>query len=219
VNAAQLQERLYSGNAKVAQKLGRNHGLYRPSSAMNPIAAGNLVATLPAWLTSGGAPPASADRPNRFGEATRIAIVDGTQTLVGDYLVAGDGTSFFIAAMEPLLPILAVACNRIVSLARPQAGVMPGAQPYGGDLGPAAETPLMSGWPASVLAGSGGGPSEAKLPGDVGIPGWNLLLPAWPGAALRPGDIVSDDTARRFIVASAELSPLGWRIRLRQAIT
>jgi hypothetical protein len=84
--------------------------------------------------------------------------------------------------------------------------------------------PLLVDWPASVLAaGVGGrGPLPADAPGvHGGSGGWAVLLPALciGGAPvlLRPGDLVHDDLARTGVVASAELTALGWRLHVRQA--
>ena len=53
------------------------------------------------------------------------------------------------------------------------------------------------------------------LPGDGGLAEFSLLLPL--GApALRGSDVVTDDTGRRFVVGTAALSELGWRVSLRQ---
>jgi hypothetical protein len=83
---------------------------------------------------------------------------------------------------------------------------------------------MLLDWPASVLAaGLGGrGPLPADAPGvHGGSGGWAVLLPApRVGGAplqLRPGDLAFDDLGRTGVVASAELTYLGWRLHVRQA--
>jgi hypothetical protein len=89
---------------------------------------------------------------------------------------------------------------------------------------PAAVTPLMSLWPASVLAAGQGG--RGALPGDApgllgGAGGWAVLLPAAgvddQAVLLRPGDLAHDELGRSGVVSSAELTELGWRLHVRQA--
>jgi len=78
---------------------------------------------------------------------------------------------------------------------------------------------LMTAWPASVLQGAKGEKDGAVLPGDVRLPWWAILLPAFPGVTLRSADIITDDIDRRFIISSAEKTDLGWRITAMQAET
>jgi len=70
----------------------------------------------------------------------------------------------------------------------------------------------------SLLAG-GSGLDRAGLPGDAGSSGWSVLLPASGRALIRTGDLLTDDLGRAGVVASAELSELGWRLDVRQAAT
>ena len=76
----------------------------------------------------------------------------------------------------------------------------------------------MAGEHLLVLAG-GGGANEVGLPGDVKTPSWTLYIPAVADVTLQTSDIVTDDLERRYIVTAAELSPLGWRLLLQQAVT
>ena len=208
------QARVYRGYAIAAGKIGVNHVQYRPLSALNPITVGNQLATLP---VSFNAEDFTYKRPNKYGKPAWFAIVDGTKTAVGDYLVGPSGT-FFIAAQQPLLPILAVECNRTVNVLRTQQETGVGALGYGGDTD-ANETLLMQQWPASVLQGTKGEKNDASLPGDTRSPWWSILLPAFPGITLRSSDIITDDLARRYAISSAELTDLGWRLTAMQAQT
>jgi hypothetical protein len=60
---------------------------------------------------------------------------------------------------------------------------------------------------------------EARLPGDMPVPYWTILLPAFAQVIVRTGDFISDDLGRNAVVAGAELTDLGWRITARQAAT
>lgn len=195
MDGARIQALAYRGMGKAAQRIGLPFDVYRPAGATNPMDAGNKVATLPAHFTADG----GYTKPDGYGSATRQAMLDGAQVAVGDYL-AGEGGPYFIAAKQPLLPILAVSCDRTVSIT--QGGA----------------SPVAVGWPASVLlSGSGGANALEMLPGAPANPLWRLLLPAVPGLTFNVADLVTDDLLRSYFIEAAELTDLGWRINMRQS--
>lgn len=214
MDAIKIQQKIYAGYGKAAKRIGPSYDLYRPSSAANPLALVNKIATLPA---SFNAEDMTYSRPNKYGKPTWFCLVDGNQTKVGDYLVNADKT-YFIAAMQQTLPILAVECNRTINVFRPQQQTANGLNPYGGTID-SNQTELMTAWPASILQGSKGDKEGAALPGDVRLPWWVILLPAASGTMLLTADIVTDDINRRYIISSAELTDLGWRMTAMQAQT
>ena len=207
-----LQKRVYRGYAIAAPRIGIAHDLYRPATALNPLATGNKIATLPVSFNN---EDFKYGRPSKYGDPTWYAVVDGAQTRVFDYLKGPSGT-FFIAAQQALLPIFAVECNRTINVYRPQQQTGIGAVGYGGDTD-ANETLLMQQWPASLLRGSKGDRNGVNLPGDVRSPWWEILLP-YAGVQIRTDDVITCDLGRRYIVSSAELD-LGWRITAMQALT
>lgn len=214
MDAATLQARIYAGYGKAALRIGPAYSHYRPSSANNPIASGNLLGTLNASLN---AQDMAYGKPNVYGKPLWYCLVDGTKTRVGDYLVGPDRT-VFIAAMQQALPILAVECNRTLTIYRPAQQTAVGAVGYGGNTG-AGETALMTGWPASVLQGTKGENGGVGLPGDVRLPWWAILMPAFPGVSIRAFDVISDDLNNRYVISSAEQTDLGWRFTCLQAQT
>lgn len=215
MDAATLQARIYSGYAKAAKRIGYTTAHYRPSSASNPIAAGNKLTDL---FASFNAEDMGYRKANKYGHPTWFGLFDGSLTQVGDYLTNAQDGTFFIAAQQTALPILLVSCNRTIDVMRPQQQAGVGALGYGGNTA-ATESPLMTGWPAAVLQGPKGEKNEVGLPGDVKTPWWSILLPSFPGVVLRSGDIVADDLQRRYVIGSAELTDLGWRLSTMQAQT
>lgn len=216
MNETLLQQKLYAGYAKAAQMLGIASVVYRASSSLTPIAAGNLVANLPASFS---ADDMSYQRSQRFGNAVWTCLIDGSQTHVGDYVVNAAG-SFFIAAMQPLLPILAVKCNRAVRISRMAMQNSAGYAGYSGVVasqevdvlgtsGPLGS--FVSGWPASILIG-GKADRDTGLPSDVKEAGYEILLPASVPITISESDILQDDLSRNYAIAAAELSDMGWRI-------
>lgn len=208
MDGTRLQAKIYAGYAKAAAKIGLSFSQYRPTAGTEATAAGNLVGTL---LASFNAQDFAYQKPNKYGNAVWYCLADGTQLAPGDYLT-GNGSTYFIAAMQPLLPILAVECNRVLTLYRPQQQTGVGAVGYGGNT-EENQTAIASGFPASVLQGSKGQRGEVNLPGDVRSPWWVMLLPNLPGNAyLRTNDIAIDDFGRRYTFSSVEQTDLGWRI-------
>src|ERR1700722_19714522 len=63
---------------------------------------GDLLFELPVSLN---AEDMKYGKPNKYGKPTWYALVDGTNLEVGDYFVGPEGT-FFVATLQPLLPIL-----------------------------------------------------------------------------------------------------------------
>jgi hypothetical protein len=214
MDGATLQARIYSGYAKAALRIGLRTDLYRASGPTNPLASINKQSTI---FASFNAEDMKYGKPNKYGHPTWFGLFDGRLTQVGDYLTNSTDGTYFIAAQQTNLPILLVQCNRTINVLRPQQQTGVGALGYGGDTA-ANETVLMTAWPASVLQGTKGEKSEVNLPGDVRNPWWSILVP-YCGVTLRSGDIVADDLARRYVISSAELTDLGWRITAAQAQT
>ncbi|MFC4526412.1 hypothetical protein ISN76_12930 [Dyella halodurans] len=208
-----LQAKIYGGYAKAATRIGLSFAQYRPTSATNPLAT-----SLGSLLASFNAQDWTYKKPQGYGKAVWYCVADGTQLAVGDYLVGAPGT-FFIASMQPALPIQAVLCNRTVTLYRPQQEASTGIGAYGGNTAQN-QTVLAQGFPASVLQGSKSESSVARLPGDPRQGWWNMLLPPLPGGVLiNYADVVTDDIGKRYLVSSAEQTSMGWRMAVTEAET
>ncbi len=209
-----IQSKVNLGYRLAAQRTGLPFQVYRPSGPANPIVPANLITVLPAAF--------SADdyrfrRPQGYAKPVWACLVDGAVTVVGDYLVevaALPGQTarvFFISSQQPLLPIQAVECNAVVSVARPGPAPSEGFGSVGyGDA--AAPSVLLTSWPASVLAGTKGEKADDSLPRDTRQPWYAVLLPPSAAADIRTDDVLTDQDGKRYEVSSAELSSLGWRL-------
>jgi hypothetical protein len=221
MRAVRVQDRIWRGLGQGARVLGSACTLYRASGPNDPLRAGNVVMTLNAAF----APVRGWERPAGYGQALWQGVFDGAYVRAGDYLRraesrpgAADGGIWFVAAQQALLPSLCVRASRMVSFVRPAAPASAGINDYGG-VGDGGSQILLNGWPASVLDAGGGGAYQANLPTGTALGGWQLLLAGYPGVTLRAGDHMSDDLGRAGVVASAELSELGWRLHVTQAAT
>lgn len=215
MDGATLQQRVYYGYTQAAQRIGLPFSQYRPGGASGALASGNLLRSITA---SFNAQDMQYGKPNLYGKATWYCLADGRLMQVGDYL-SGNGSTYFIAAMQPLLPILAVECNRTVTVYRPQQQSDIGAVGYGGNT-QSNQLAIVTAFPASILIGAKAETNAVKLPGDGRSVAQVMLLPPIPGAVqIKNNDIVEDDLGNRYLVFGAELTDLGWRCTIMESET
>lgn len=206
-----LRDKIYAAYGRAAQKIGFDYQQFRATSANNPLST-TALRTIKASFTTSFAYTA----PSKHGKAEWLGVFDARLFAVGDYLVGRQGP-FFIAAMQDTLPILCVETNRVIDVIRVGQEAEIGLGGWAGDKRASTEVLIMQGWPASILQGTKGETNETKLPGDVKTPWWAIMLPAWPGVELRTSDIIRDDLDRKYVISSAELTGMGWRITAMQA--
>jgi hypothetical protein len=219
MHADRLQDLIRRAYGRAAVSVGNWCDAYRSSDAVDPLHPKNRFMLLQAAFTS---PRPDNNRPVGYGMATWWGVFDSAYTRPGDYIVRkesrpGDGT-WFIAAQQPLLPVLCVRAARVVSFVRAAATTTSGVGSYGGFTRADANS-LLTGFPASVLNANMAGLDPTDLPADVKPESWQVLLPARPGVVLRTGDLMSDDLGRNGVVSAAELSDLGWRLMVKQTTT
>lgn len=226
MDGQRIQDLISRGMGTAARQVGMSCDAYRPSGTLDPLAPANRYLRLQAAFD---AEDPAFRRSNAYGRAVWYGVFDSAYTRPGDYLVECEsGRTWFIAAQPALLPVICVLTNRVVSFARPARPEEPGANSYGG-ITRGNLVPLMGNWPASVLAGGFGGREPADLPADVRLGGYDVLVPAAPrdplgrgsgiAVALRVDDLMSDDLGWKYVLSSAELSELGWRLSVKLATT
>ena len=220
MDAERLQDVVHRGLGRAGRAVGQWCEAYRASGPEAPLATRNRFLRLQAGFTP---PDGRFGRPVMHGQLFWHGIFDAAYTRPGDYLLrretrrgAADGGVWFIAAQQKLVPVLCVRATRVVDFSRPAAPQYPGAASYSGSL-PGEELVLLRGWPVGVSQAGSDGTGQADLPDDTGGASWTVLLPSLGGVVLRAGDRMGDDLERKGVVASAELSDLGWRLRVRQA--
>ena len=209
VTQASIQAKVWKGYAQAASRLGVPYQFYRPAGSY----PGAPLVSLPVSLN---AEDMKYGKPNKYGKATWYALVDATTLRAGDYFIGPQGT-FFIADLQPLLPILVVECNRTVSLSRVAADTSDGVEEYSG-MTAANEVAYATGVPCSILQGTKGEKGDVVLPADTRMPWWNILMPASVGTVIF-GDLIIDDLGRRYVVSSSELTSLGYRLTAMLAMT
>lgn len=205
MNGARLQTLIYRGYQKAALRIGTDFDVYRSTSAIDPLLSTNLITSLLASANISW----SYEKANRHGNAVWQLIADGRLLQCSDYLV-GEST-FFIAGMQPLLPILAVKCNRTLTIKRPTQPTGIGAVGYGGYLDATAKV-IMQNCPAALLESGKSETNTVQLPTDAKVSWYRVLLPALANVILKTGDIITDEASLQYMTNSAELTELGWRL-------
>ena len=209
-----LVDRVQQGLGRAALRIGVEHDAYRPRAATNPLASANrLVRLYVAFDVPGG----GFRRAPSYGEVFWRGIFDAAYTLPGDYIQGPSGV-YFIALQPPLLPVMCVQTNRVISLSRPAAQTRAGVNSYGGVVR-ATAAPILRGWPTSIMAvGARPGHDDLGLPGDGGAGMFAALLPKLPVAVEAPlmADLVTDDLGWTYVVSAAEQTEGGWRLTMRQ---
>jgi len=216
MNSQILQDRIYRSAGRAAAHIGAPHDLLRPANTLEPLAPPNRILKLNAqFLPLGG----RHTHPVVFGENLWEGIFDAAYSRPGDLLRNIDnGTVHFIAAQQPLLPVLCVHAARRLVITRAAAASTPGLNAYGATV-TATDTVLASDWPAAIVVGGGQGTGQSGIAADVPAGTWQILLPVSLNVALRIGDRLTDDLGRIAVIATAELTDLGWRLQAQQANT
>lgn len=212
MNGRKLQDRLYLGMGLSAKYIGQSTDTFRPAGPHKPLQKINRFMRLPAAFISA---QGGENRANSYGDPLWHGIFDASYTRTGDYLVAPSGT-FFVISQDPLLPVLCVRVNRMITVSRVTLQSGAALNAYGGYVA-GRSSALLTEWPASVFREAKSGPAAAGLPADQSVPYWTVLLPPTPTVSLAGGDIIVDDLGQTAIIAVPEITNLGWRISAKMA--
>ena len=218
MDGARLQAKLWAGYGKAALRIGTLHTVYRPgTSVSNPLIQANIVTQIPAVFAIHTA-QFTFDKPSDYKDNLFHGLFDATLCQPGDYLVGSDGT-YFITAFDAIKPTLCVQCSPVLALHRPAQASGIGLGAYSGEV-LATEQILFSGFPGGQVLRSQADRVERVTPADTGSGSYEILLPViGSGIVPRPSDILSDQLGRRYAVKTAEVSELGWRIRVNELVT
>jgi hypothetical protein len=190
---------LSKGYSTAAQFSGAPYKIMRPQGGHDPVNQQRLVASILVSFPDDG----SSD--TTFGHF-RKAVYDTSVALLGDYLVAADGSLIYFVASAQIfsLPECALA-NDIVSIFRAPEPTVAG---YG-FLATADWWAVIDGWPARVLVLSSHGAELNTVASRLAS--WTIELPSLPCAILI-SDVVRDSAGRSFIVMAVEETRFGVRI-------
>ena len=198
----------------VARHTGQHADAYRPRDAFCALRPENRFLRLPALFEYSQHLPAGF---TVDGNLNCHGIFDAAYTRPGDYLVADDAI-YFIASQEPLQPVLCIRCNHTVSISRPYQQASQAGTGYAG-YSPTNAQILIEAYPAAVLTQGRSGSTGVGLPTDEIDTNWLVRLPAPQGVTLNIGDFILDDLGRTAVIASTELTFVGWSLVAKMATT
>lgn len=219
-----LQDRLNAASGRAAAIIGLPCDLYRPPDfrlpgsdpLADPTGQDRFRMRMNAiFLPVGG----RVRRPVPATDPLWEVAIDGAYTKPGDILVRRtDGEVYYIAAQQPLLPILCVHCPHRVTIKRPASASVAGVNLYGGTVA-ALDAVLAANWPASILAAGNQGAGLASIPAELSPGMWQVLLPPSLHLALRTTDLLTDDQGRTGVIGAIETTEYGARLTVQLAST
>ena len=210
---SKLQDRIYRGLGTTARQTGIWADAFRPLPGKIPLDPEGRFLKLPVVFE----PLASWNILETADQVMWQGIFDGAYTRVGDYIVFGT-SAYFIAAQEPLQPIICIRSNQVVSVSRPIPPSLSSTNAYGG-YSQNVPNILLEQYPAAVLIENKTGPSKAGLPTDQVTPYWTIFLSKTFDIVLSAGDVVKDDLGRSAIVTYAQSIAFGWRLIAKVSTT
>lgn len=200
---ATIQKHVSHGYGIAAKHLGHLFVHYRPQSTGTVLTNINAIDEL--MMAYDPDPLFGFIKPLTFKSDEYYGLVDLTTVAIGDYFYDFKAGTFFVANFEPLKSALIIRCNAIASIFRPTSS-----NGYGANTGP---SPLMTGWPVSILPGTKGERNVAGLPESVRAPWVVIHVPIFAGVDILYGDVITDDLNRRYVVSQNQKTSFGsWHL-------
>ncbi len=214
VNYALVEQKIQKGYAKVGKYIGAVYTVYRAQGPNDPIAPANVVTQTNAAIDVSA--KMTWPRPAVFGQSEPDAYgaFDLTGINPGDYFVGPQGT-FFLHDIEAFVAYHMTWCNTTVSLLRSEAPDFADS-PYMADA-VSQDTPLAQNWPANIILTGRHERTSLDLPGDAKTGYFMARLPVSFPVQVRQNDRIQEPDGGVFLVAAAELTPLGWRLMMVRA--
>lgn len=231
------ESKLLALSAKFMNKggaiVGHPYAVYRPTGTdlrdMSGMLRGSVKANMSKDYNYNHAPA--------WDDLLWATIVDPTTLSIGDILVGP--LTYYVASMDPFLPLSCVRCNGLVDLLRvnsqlaDKAGVpgmgdalpsQPGSdgvyfgsttEPISAGQPGAGEVTLGFSVPACLVANAGRATGSGQLPDDAPGPArWRIYVPAsvFGQGSIVDRDVVRDAEGHRYYVSSAQWSEMGYRL-------
>ena len=212
MDAAYLQDRVYWGLNRVANKIGHITDAFRPVGTCDPLDQSNRYLRLKAAF---GRADGNFAKAVGYGDPAWRGYFDASYTKVGDYLVQGTDI-WFIVSQQSMLPVQCVKANKLISISRP--AVPDTGASYGSGTAAPNEI-VLARWPVTLLGIGSRDKPPAQLPGDTTLSAWTAYLPVIPDCTIRVSDFVTDASGGIGIVSAAESTDLGWRLDIRRLST
>ena len=208
MDAARIQSVIYKGYGKEATVMGSDYALYRAASPMTPIQPNNYYGTIRCLFLA----DAKASVANKYQTPTWILRADGNNLRQFDILI-GDYGTFFVASMQPMLPMEAVRCNATISIGR----VSYQADPDFGTM-VAVTTNYAEGLPMFKQYRREDIRRDSTTGAEIGnaITHWRAFIPLNNGT-LQQGDVITDEKLIQYTVDAPDFTSAGYAANIRLA--
>ena len=228
-SAAQIQALYQRGLAKGAQYVGAPFVIKRPQQPLGDASLAPVVGNTVAQFSQNY----NFNRAAKYDDVLWNALIDPRLVQVGDILI-GNGLTYFVASMDPLLPVSCVRCTGTVDIFTQNSQLAnngeTGAQPsqhngdghYWGadrdlvtDPTLSGETQLAVKVPCLMIANAGRATGDGQLPDDAPGPArWRFWLPASvvPKGSIVNRQVFVDDQGNRYYSSAAQWVSMGYRV-------
>ena len=206
---AKLSSKVYSGYAKAAKRIGFDSEVYRTASLTSPIDVANKIHT--AFKVS-VAPDFSFERYNKHQKPDWILMCDGNLVEIGDWIDGGSNGLFYVADKQPMLPMVAMQCNRTVSIVRS------GYSDVSGSMQPE-DLPIASSLPVFMISRKDKSTSVPGFPAasttEIAKPEYYVWANTRDISAFQKHDVVIDENANRYEVNVVNSTAFGAQLTCR----
>lgn len=198
-----IQAKIFYGLGKAASRLGFPFTIYRSASLINPIVPGNVIAdpVMAAFVPT----PYTYLKYNKPAVPDWTAIINATTLLAGDWIINAQAT-YYLAQIQPNLPLPAISCNRIVSINR--AGYTTSA--------PFEPTKTLVAQALPVFMHNKkdreATPRDFPVQSDSksGTPNWEFYINTRGVSDIRKNDVVTDENGFNYVIDVADLTDFGY---------
>jgi hypothetical protein len=201
MDGVRLQDRLYSGYAKTAVRIGLIYDQYRSAMPISPLDPGYKLRSLPVAFSA----DLKFSVANKYHNPVWYCWADGRELQQFDFLVGPMGT-FFIGDMQSNLPIQAVQTNHVVSLGRVSYSTL--GSPV---LNYAQRLPVFFQFKREEIKPS----AFANAIGEA-ITRWLVFIPL-PEGTIKQDDIVVDEEGINYVMDAPDFTSIGYVASMRKS--
>jgi hypothetical protein len=201
MDGLRLQNRLYSGYAKTATRIGLVYDQYRSSTHLLPLDSSNKIDSFPVAFSA----DLKFDVSNKYAKPVWYCWADGRKLKQFDFLVGPMGT-FFVGDKQTNLPIQAVQTNHVVSLGRVNYTIIPATV-----VNYATSIPVFVQFKREEIKAS----PLANVIGEA-VTRWLTFIPL-PEGTIKQDDVVVDEEGISYVMDAPDFTNIGYVASMRKS--
>jgi hypothetical protein len=201
MDGIRLQDRLYSGYAKTASRLGLVYDQYRSVTHISPLDSANKIDSFPIAFSA----DLKFEVSNKYAKPVWYCWADGRNLQRFDFLVGPMGT-FFVGDKQTNLPIQAVQTNHVISLGRADYTIIPAPV-----INYAVGLPVFFQFKREEIKSS----TVANVVGEA-ITRWLIFIPL-PEGSIKQDDVLFDEEGIRYVMDAPDFTSIGYVASMRRS--